>query len=702
MKRARRFAFAAAAVLLAAAPPQSGASIFTPVATTIREALYSGNGGTVKVPVSAPCPSYGEWFSLAEKQNVSLMAQLAQGSYLEIGVAYFPGKYVRLVGEDGVIQGEDRAGGARVQDFLGAGAEYFKIRPDGTVTVPGGSGFQAELYYNPETGGLTVAFRGSEKKELADWGTDILQAAGSETTQYEAAARLLASVLDAFPGHVDVTGHSLGGGLAQYAMAANDLHGRVDGYTFNSAGLSRETLGRLSQAGIDEAGAHLSNVRVAGDTVSFFESHIGNIFDVPKADGTGNAHYIQTMIDSLDKVPMTDGPGRAAAPLCGTGDYADPDPFAIVSEWLGEGLSAFLPADVSGPIAEALGRYARDLAISKLLEQAGAADSKILELASKAAADVAAAKQALYAKLPDDNARAAMDALLSDIASGDSAQIAGSAKAAAYAIADPYIDDALSKAGIGEKDRAKIVDATHEAFETWVSGGDVGENVSGNVESFVFDKLRRELGDGAAEAWKAAWTLLRSGEDAWEQFGKAAFDSFEVVAMRELQQALDRAFASVEKHCPWLSDFFGMAGIDSASVFALVQDVWGVVKGDGTMGEKLERISDIVATQLWTWYSNFVSALTDKAVRAALALVDWLAGAIGKLIAKLDELAGELLDGGTHAKFHSMLEYCDALEAESGDDGVLVVDYGAGETVELGPASGSGVSAMEVVHEERF
>lgn len=694
----RRRAMGAAVFSMLFASLSAAASILMPVTTIVREVVSPVRKGTVKVPWKAPCPSYGEWFSLAEKQKVYRMAQLAKWSYLEVGKAYEPGEWRHLPGENDVVLGDDLTEGLRVEDFLGAGSDFFEVEGDGTITVPGGSGFQAELYLDPQTGNLTLAFRGSESSELADWGTDALQAMGSDTTQYEAAARLLACVMDGYKGHIDVTGHSLGGGLAQYAMAANDLQGRVDGYTFNSAGLSRETLAKLSQRGIDDAGAHLSNVRVEGDIVSFAESHIGNIFDVPKAPGTGNEHFIDTMLASLDKFKETDGPGRAAAPLCGTGEYADPDFVGDFAGWFGEGLSAFLPSEVSGALSAALEDYIRSAALASAFQAAGRIDAKVSEFLAR----VEAMKRDLMAKLPDDKSRAAVDAMLSDIARGDWNAAEESGRAAVHAIIDPNLDQVLKDAGVGEKDRAQIVGAAHEALDTWMQGGNVGENVFGNVESFIFDKLRRELGEQAAESWKNAWTTLRAGEDAWEQFGKAVFDSFEFVGMRELQQALDRAFRSVEKHCPWLSKFLKDSGINSESVFALAQNVWGVVKGDGTLAQKLEEISETVAKQLYEWFSNFVAALTDMAVRAALALVDWLSSQLGKLIAGLDAKLGELLDGGTHAKFASMLKFSDAAKEERGDTSVLVVDYSTGEGVDLGPAASDGAANMEVLHDEAF
>ncbi len=101
------------------------------------------------------------------------------------------------------------------------------------------SGFDAALYKNKKTGTIVIAYRGTEKTHWNDWSTDFQQAAGKPTDQYDEATELASTVKASYPADqsVEITGHSLGGGLAQVASA-------VTGYpatTFNAAGINNAT-----------------------------------------------------------------------------------------------------------------------------------------------------------------------------------------------------------------------------------------------------------------------------------------------------------------------------------------------------------------------------------------------------------------------------------------------------------------------------
>jgi len=99
------------------------------------------------------------------------------------------------------------------------------------------SGFFAQLYKN-EDGRYAVVFRGTDK-EKNDWVTDIKQAFGLKTDQYDKAYVLAKKVKNTM-GKENVTfaGHSLGGGLASAAGAETQL----PTYTFNAAGLHENTM----------------------------------------------------------------------------------------------------------------------------------------------------------------------------------------------------------------------------------------------------------------------------------------------------------------------------------------------------------------------------------------------------------------------------------------------------------------------------
>jgi hypothetical protein len=84
-----------------------------------------------------------------------------------------------------------------------------------------------------------VIFRGTRLNVRSDVGTNLLNFVGIETRYYDWAASLVAGIVREHPDlEIVVTGHSLGGGLALYAVLRNP---GVHGFVFNPAGLSEAT-----------------------------------------------------------------------------------------------------------------------------------------------------------------------------------------------------------------------------------------------------------------------------------------------------------------------------------------------------------------------------------------------------------------------------------------------------------------------------
>lgn len=277
------------AVLVAAMPLQARAG----VAPSRESVVYKSNDGAVKVPSFGGCPDYGSNHTKEQRDKAYAMGQLAADSYKD-GKARPPDGYSTVTSVDDF------------DHFVGKDSGFAFDPETGTISRPDDpGGFSAVLYRRDPGGELVLAFRGTELNQPADLKADREQISGTIPSQYADAARLLGLVLDRTHDdgtHIDVTGHSLGGGLTQYAMASNDLEGRVDGYTFNSAGLSDETVASLDGGRKHDAGAHLTNIRQAadplypgvntGDAVSFVGWHLGDIYDVPNHDHSVLDHPI--------------------------------------------------------------------------------------------------------------------------------------------------------------------------------------------------------------------------------------------------------------------------------------------------------------------------------------------------------------------------------------------------------------------------
>jgi hypothetical protein len=110
-------------------------------------------------------------------------------------------------------------------------------------------GFDAALYRDNATGQYSLAFRGSESGSWSDIKEDWLmtnmgQIFGDDVpAAYEQARLLTGNVKDVLGDEVLITGHSMGGGLANYAAVAHNL----DYTIFNAAGLSNTTIDALGE-----------------------------------------------------------------------------------------------------------------------------------------------------------------------------------------------------------------------------------------------------------------------------------------------------------------------------------------------------------------------------------------------------------------------------------------------------------------------
>ncbi len=108
--------------------------------------------------------------------------------------------------------------------------------------APQGSGFRAELYLpDPAVFGAdaqpVLSFKGTDVTNPNDWANNFTQGVGKPTEFYNRAMDLAMQVNTATDGHFEVTGHSLGGGMASAASAVTGANATI----FNSAGLHDST-----------------------------------------------------------------------------------------------------------------------------------------------------------------------------------------------------------------------------------------------------------------------------------------------------------------------------------------------------------------------------------------------------------------------------------------------------------------------------
>ena len=111
-------------------------------------------------------------------------------------------------------------------------------------------GFYAQIYYNEEYKEYTISFRGTEILSYKDWKQNKRQAFGETgqankeiiPAQYEKAKALAIGLKNRCSDcNINITGHSLGGGLASLAGQATGLKT----YTYNAAAVNEKTMKRL-------------------------------------------------------------------------------------------------------------------------------------------------------------------------------------------------------------------------------------------------------------------------------------------------------------------------------------------------------------------------------------------------------------------------------------------------------------------------
>ncbi|MCV6637573.1 hypothetical protein [Candidatus Albibeggiatoa sp. nov. NOAA] len=131
-------------------------------------------------------------------------------------------------------QGWSRGLNPIVFDFQNNDALFFD---DATWTIQDDDGLHMGLYVNSEQHQALLAIRGTEFDSLDDLITDVQQLFGAIPEQYENALAATAEMLPYIEqaGYsLSVTGHSLGGGVAQYIANSFSL----PAITFNTAPIS--------------------------------------------------------------------------------------------------------------------------------------------------------------------------------------------------------------------------------------------------------------------------------------------------------------------------------------------------------------------------------------------------------------------------------------------------------------------------------
>ena len=141
---------------------------------------------------------------------------------------------------------------------------------------------------------IIMAFAGTEPSKVGSLLTDFQQLL-APNLMYLYAAGLVRMFLQHYPKDtLYVTGHSLGGGLTQFAVTANmaDAAGRLKGIGFNSAGLSMVSLEHLGRQKLELALGNVIHYTTISDPISAVGALVGVHVVLPLCEGSGSGHSL--------------------------------------------------------------------------------------------------------------------------------------------------------------------------------------------------------------------------------------------------------------------------------------------------------------------------------------------------------------------------------------------------------------------------
>ena len=584
-----------------------------------------------------------------------------------------------------------------------------------TVMVSGKDEDGLSVRFFKDGGTLVLSFRGTaDGKDIRD---DIKQVSHLAPTpqQYKDAAKVLETVLANYDGPIVCTGHSLGGGLVQYAMAANNImdgngNARVTGYTYNSAGLNGlVTVNSFDETNAKNASANITGIRSDGDPVSFVGYHLlgdKKMLEVSTEVGPEGEHSIKGLLQNMAasmSVTGKDGKASLAGKIADDSDRAeaarqqakrdaknqknqknqtignakpaatvqagqqggfsalqgshtggtvlpvsiktfleteissDPDVQSAFDDAFDKvriGLDTVLPASTAQDVADKL----EELAKQGVIAAGGAVDKAVKAQLDKLKAEI-------LAQMPGDSSKEQMGKLIDDmlagVGTGNFSMFGSDAADLGVALAGDYASKLVDKLNLPAEEKAALKKTVSDAVQAYINGTGVGTSIQGNVESYVYGKIKSQFGQDVADSWKQAYQTWQGGANPWADIKAAAKKTIETWAFDKLEKVVGSQLKKLLDKHPVLAETFKALGIDAHSIVGTARNIWGVLTGPGTFKDKLQTLSQMAVDGL----ANMLKSLLHWGIEK---LQQWLNGVLSKIGQKIAAWIQNLLG----EKFH--------------------------------------------------
>lgn len=159
------------------------------------------------------------------------------------------------------------------------------------------TGFGAALFKSEINDQTMLTYRGTNNGVTGkkDWLTNGAQGVGKQTKQYDQAMDLAKLTKRSLGKDVSLVGHSLGGGLTASAVGVTGMQG----YTFNAAGLHKNTVSRVGGLKMEEIDQLLQTQAVDGEVLTLLQGNREMLIPIIAGAGSMLGNTVGTAIGGV-------------------------------------------------------------------------------------------------------------------------------------------------------------------------------------------------------------------------------------------------------------------------------------------------------------------------------------------------------------------------------------------------------------------